>query len=194
LGESSAAGYPFMPMGSFSRYIRKRLELVYPNTPIEVVNLGMTGICSYTLLDLIPGVLEQKPDLILIYTGHNEYYGAFGIGSAESLGASRSIVNLILYMNKYKITQLLRNSIRWASSLFKSEDKKETSGTLMSRMAKDQYIPINSEKFNAGIDQFSGNLGEILDLVKKKGVPVIIGRLASNLKDDSERPKKLMKL
>lgn len=36
LGESSAAGYPYMPMGSFSRYIRKRLELTYPGKRIEV--------------------------------------------------------------------------------------------------------------------------------------------------------------
>ena len=78
LGGSSAEGFPYGPMGSFSRYIRRRLELVYPNTPIEVVNLGMSAINSYTLLDLLPGVLDQKPDLILIYAGHNEYYGAMG--------------------------------------------------------------------------------------------------------------------
>jgi hypothetical protein len=34
LGESSAEGFPYSPMGSFSRYIRRRLELVYPNTSI----------------------------------------------------------------------------------------------------------------------------------------------------------------
>ena len=61
-------------MGSFSRYIRKRLELVYPNTTIEVVNISMTAVNSYTVLDLLPGVLDQKPDLVLIYAGHNEYY------------------------------------------------------------------------------------------------------------------------
>jgi hypothetical protein len=40
LGESSAEGFPYSPMGSFARYVRRRLELVYPNTPIEVINLG----------------------------------------------------------------------------------------------------------------------------------------------------------
>ena len=85
-----------MPMGSFSRYIRRRLELVYPGTHIEVVNISMTGVNSYTLLDLVPGVLKQKPDLILIYAGHNEFYGALGVGSLESFGPSRTLVNLIL--------------------------------------------------------------------------------------------------
>ena len=33
LGESSAAGYPFSPLGSFSRYIRDRLKILNPNGP-----------------------------------------------------------------------------------------------------------------------------------------------------------------
>lgn len=182
LGESSAEGYPFSPMGSFPRYVRRRLELVYPNTTIEVINIGMTAINSYTLLDLIPGVLEQKPDLILIYTGHNEYYGALGVGSVQSYGSSRTLIKLMLHLNDLKITQFVRNSMNWFISLFISENKK-TSGTLMSNMAKDQYILLNSEVFNAGLEQFRENLSDILQLIKDKGIPVILGRLVSNLKD-----------
>ena len=111
LGGSSAEGFPFDPMGSFSRYIRRRLELVYPNTPVEVINLGMTAVNSYTVLDLLPGVLNQKPDLILIYAGHNEYYGALGVGSEQSFGSSRLLIKLMLNLNNFKITQLVRNSI-----------------------------------------------------------------------------------
>jgi tetratricopeptide (TPR) repeat protein len=182
LGESSAEGFPYNPMGSFSRYIRRRLELVYPKTQVEVINLGMTAINSYTLLDLLPGILEQKPDLILIYTGHNEYYGALGVGSVQSAGSSRTLIELTLYLNKFKITQFIRNSIHWASSLFSSETKK-FSGTLMSRIAKDKYILLNSEEYNAGLQQFKENLSDILRLIKDKKVPVILGRLVSNLKD-----------
>jgi lysophospholipase L1-like esterase len=181
LGESSAEGFPYGPMGSFSRYIRKRLELVYPNTPIEVINLGMSAISSYTLLDLLPGVLDQKPDLILIYTGHNEYYGAMGVGSVESFGSYRVLIRLTIYLNNFRITQLLRNSIHWVSSSFSSEDKKPA-GTLMSIMAKDKYILLNSKEFDAGVQQFKYNLADILRSAKEKGVPVIIGRLVCNLK------------
>jgi lysophospholipase L1-like esterase len=182
LGESSVEGFPYSPMGSFSRYVRRRLELAYPNTPIEVINLGMTAINSYTLLDLLPGVLDKKPDLILIYTGHNEYYGALGVGSVESYGASRSLINAILYLNNFKITQFVRNSIHWALSLFSSKSN-EPAGTVMSRMAKEKYIHLNSEVYNAGLQQFKENLTDILRLINEKHVPVILGRLVSNLKD-----------
>jgi lysophospholipase L1-like esterase len=182
LGESSAEGFPYMPLGSFSRYIRRRLELVYPSTPIEVINLGMTAINSYTLLDLLPGVLDQKPDLILIYTGHNEYYGALGVGSVQSFGSSRTLIRLMIYLNNFRITQLVRNSINWVSSLFSSGDKRAP-GTLMSTIAKDKYILLNSKEFDAGVQQFEDNLTDMLRLINEKGVPVLLGKLVSNLKD-----------
>ena len=183
MGGSSAAGYPYMPMGSFSRYIRKRLELNYPNTTIEVVNISLTAVNTYTVLDLLPGVLEQKPDLILIYAGHNEYYGALGVGSMESLGTARSFVKLVLYLNKYKTVQLIRNSITGLLSLFNTKNNEDPSGTLMSNMAKDQYISLGSDKYNLGLEQFEANMKEILELIKKSNVPVIIGKLVSNIKD-----------
>jgi tetratricopeptide (TPR) repeat protein len=182
LGESSAEGFPFIPAGSFPRYIRKRLELVYPNSQIEVVNVSMTAINSYTLLDLLPSVLEQKPDLVLIYTGHNEYYGSLGVGSTESYGSSRALTRIVLYLDKFKITQFVRNSINWTVSFFVSE-KKKPSGILMNYLAKDKFILLNSELFNAGLEQFKENLTDIVQMINDKGVPVILGRLVSNLKD-----------
>ena len=71
LGGSSAAGYPFMPLGSFSRYIRKRLEIMYPKSKIEVVNVALTAVNTYTIRDILPDVLSEKPDLILIYRKTN---------------------------------------------------------------------------------------------------------------------------
>ncbi len=66
---------------------------------------------SYTIRDLVPEIIKKKPDLILIYLGHNEYYGALGIGSVESLGTSRFLVNTTLWFNKFKSVELLRNII-----------------------------------------------------------------------------------
>ncbi len=181
LGGSSAAGYPFTPNGSFARYVRKRLELIHPNKTIEVVNTAMAAINSYSLLDMMPGILEQKPDVILFYAGHNEYYGALGAGSLESLGNSRWIVNSMLSANKYRTVQLLRNFIKSVMTLIPSSEEK--GGTLMSRMANDQMINLGSSVYQTGINQFEGNLDEMLQMAKNANVKVILSDLASNLKD-----------
>jgi len=181
LGESSAAGFPYMPIGSFSRYLQKRLELNYPESKIEVVNTAMTAINSYTLLDIFPGILEQKPDLVIIYTGHNEYYGALGIGSMESLGSSRFLIKTSLYLNRFKIYVLIKDLLKLAAGLISHSETQ--SGTLMSRMAKEQSIYFRSDQYHSGIEQFRENLSEMLSLAKDKNIPVILSTLVSNLKD-----------
>ncbi|MGE5683123.1 MAG: GDSL-type esterase/lipase family protein [Bacillota bacterium] len=183
LGESSAAGYPYLPVGSFSRFLQKRLELLYPEMKIEVINISMTAINTYALRDMLPGVLEQKPDLILIYTGHNEFYGALGVGSNESLGSSPAIVNLILKLNKLKTVELLRNFLGYVAKAFKSNT--ESGGTLMSRIVKDQTITLGSSAYKAGLNQFSSNMRDILQMAKDNNVPVVLGTLTSNLKDQA---------
>ena len=185
LGGSSAAGYPYTPNGDFGRYIQKKLELLYPDNYIEVVNVALTATNSYTMRDLIPGVLEMEPDLILIFAGHNEYYGALGVGSMESIGKSRTVVNLVLSLEKYKTVTLLRDILKWIAGIFSGgEDGNSTQrGTLMSRMAKDKLIALNSKTFNEGIVQFEQNLSDVIEMCKFKNIPVVLGTLTSNLKD-----------
>jgi len=181
MGGSSAAGFPYSPNGAFSRYIRKRLELLYPERKIEVVNIAMSAINSYALRDMLPGVLEKEPDLIIIYAGHNEYYGALGVGSVETLGDTRFIVNTVIWLNRFKTFELLRDAVKSVSGWFSTPVKSD--GTLMARMSQRQLIPFNSEKFYSGINQYEGNLRDILEMAKENNVPIILGRLVSNLKD-----------
>ncbi len=181
MGGSSAAGYPFMPLGSFSRYLQQRLQLVYPQTKIEVINVAITAVNTYTIRDLLDSVIEQKPDAILLYAGHNEFYGALGVGSMESLGRSRKIVNLLLYLKKFRTFQLLSNVISKIKRAFEPAAK-VSHGTLMSLMAKNKYIGLNSEIFKQGVEQFKGNLRDIILTCKRNGVPLLIGTLVSNYK------------
>jgi tetratricopeptide (TPR) repeat protein len=182
VGASSAAGYPYLSSASFSKFIRKKLEILYPEKTIEVCNVSMSAINSYTIRDFMPEILKKNPDLVLIYLGHNEYYGALGVGSIESFGSSRLLVNTILWLNEFKTIELLRNIINFVSGLF-SSDNESQAGTLMAQMAQDKLIEYKSELYQDGIDQFEGNLRDILSMCKDADVPVIASTLASNLKD-----------
>ncbi|WP_337873480.1 SGNH/GDSL hydrolase family protein, partial [Ignavibacterium sp.] len=185
LGGSSTAGWPYVPNASFPRQLKRKLELLYPNNTIEVINLGISAINSYTLRDFIPAVLEQNPDLILIYAGHNEYYGALGVGSTVSIGSSRRLVNLYLWLYNFKTTQLLRDAISWIWGLFNKtgEISEASNETLMSQMIGNSLIAFDSEEYKAGIEQFEGNLIDIIEMIRSKNVPVIIGKLTCNLRD-----------
>ena len=187
LGESSAAGWPYVPNASFSRQLKRKLELYYPGNTIEVINCGISAINTYTIRDFVPGIIKQNPDLILIYTGHNEYYGALGVGSTVNLGNSRFLINTYIWAKDFRTFQLIQSAISWFYRLFSSSDSDDYDNkkneTLMSRMIGESLITLNSDSYNSGISQFEGNFDDILSWFKEANIPVIIGNLTCNLKD-----------
>ncbi|MEL6823342.1 MAG: hypothetical protein AAFP70_16400, partial [Calditrichota bacterium] len=84
LGGSTMAGYPYLFNASFPSILRGILQEAIPNKTIEVANLGMSAVPSYAVRDIVMNLESYKPDMLIIYTGHNEFYGALGIASAES--------------------------------------------------------------------------------------------------------------
>jgi tetratricopeptide (TPR) repeat protein len=181
LGGSSVEGFPFVANASFPRDLKRRLQLLYPNKDIEVINCGMSAINSYTVRDFVPSIIKEKPDLILIYMGHNEYYGALGVASSVSGGYSPWLTNLYIKLDNFRSFQLIINSIRWITGIFKNTH--QPGGTLMERMVGKSLIPLNSKTFNLGVEQFKDNMTYILKSFKNAGVPVITGSLTCNLKD-----------
>lgn len=174
LGESSAAGFPFEPNGGFSRFLDQRLTILYPKKKFEIVNLGIAAINSYAIMDILEDVINQKPDLVLIYTGHNEYYGALGAASVTSIASSPGMSRFLQSMGKLRFIRLL-------SSIFSGEPEPQTSPGLMESLAKDKLIPLDSDLYQAGVDQFEHNLNYILEELKENKIPVVIGTLVSNL-------------
>ncbi|MHB8852755.1 MAG: tetratricopeptide repeat protein [Ignavibacteriaceae bacterium] len=184
LGESTVQGYPFVPNASFPSDLQRRLELLYPSTNIEVVNCGISAIDSYTVRDFAKAIIKESPDLVLIYTGHNEYYGALGVASSFSGGKSRLLVNSFIWLQKFRTFQLINNTIEKIISIFKSGNgKNENNETLMEHVVGKSLIPLNSTLFNLGVKQFEGNMEDILSMLKEKNIPVILGTLTCNLKN-----------
>ncbi|MBN8588571.1 MAG: hypothetical protein J0L94_09645 [Rhodothermia bacterium] len=181
-GESSAAGYPYYHGGSFSNMLKQRLKATFPGRPIEVINTGMAAISSYTLLDFAAEIEAIQPDMVLIYSGHNEYYGALGVGSSESLGSFQFLVRWYLKFKDLRIVQLLRNTFAAIAGWFAPDDK-APSATLMERMVREQRIPYGSAMYKMGEVQFEENMSALLAHYQKAGIPVFMGTLASNERD-----------
>ena len=185
-GGSTAAGFPFYHGGAFSRMLEHRLQRTFPDRKVEVVNTAMAAVNSYTLLDFADEIVEQRPDAVLVYAGHNEYYGALGVGSTESLGGFRGLVNTYLSLRRFRTVQLLRNALAGAAGLFAGGETDAARGTLMERMVGEQVIPYGSAAFDLGVQQFRANLSDLLAKYERAGVPVFVATLASNERD--QRP------
>lgn len=182
LGESTTAGYPYLHNGSFHRWLKFRLMHTYPGANFEIINVSLTAVNSYTVLDFGKEVMNYQPDAVLVYVGHNEYYGALGIGSTSHIANSRFLVKTVLELRKLRLVQLFDNIIY----KFKTTTSGKTTDTrenLMERMAASQKITYKSPEYFAGIKQFRDNMDELCQAMQDKNIPMFLSTVVSNEKD-----------
>ncbi len=179
LGGSTAVGWPYGENMMPSRLLAAKLNAAFPEQTIEVINLAFSAINTYTLLDFSDEILAQSPDMVLIYSGHNEFYGAFGVGSSKSIGQNRWLVNRYLALQQSRTFRLLNNLL--SSVTGSTEDT--AAKTLMQRMVKKADIPYGGAIYQAGVAQFEGNLQDLVERLSAAGVEVVLSELVSNIQD-----------
>lgn len=182
LGGSTTAGFPYEINATFPFQLKARLQKEYPNRQVEVINVGISAVNSYTVLDLLPEVLRYEPDALVIYMGHNEFYGAYGVGSSQNLGNNRRLILWFLKLKRWRLFQLLEKTIQWGGG-FIEKPRNVTAQSLMQAMAGKQRIPLDDEKVQIARKNFRENLLEIVRESRQRNVKVLLSTLVSNLKD-----------
>ncbi|PLY00122.1 MAG: hypothetical protein C0623_08030 [Desulfuromonas sp.] len=73
LGGSTTYGRPFYNQTSFPSWLQKLLSRYGANPQIESLNLGGISYASYRVRRVLEELLTKDPDLVVIYSGHNEF-------------------------------------------------------------------------------------------------------------------------
>ena len=180
MGESSAAGFPYGRWSSPGEFLHQRLQRGSSDREIEVISVAMAAVTSYVLLDFVEEVLAVEPDAIVIYTGHNEYLGIGGVGSSFLSATSPWLARATSTLRRW---HLYRSLERLIARFRAPPATAQQNGTLMARVAKERQIALGSPLYDRGIEQFRGNLQRMLHRFSAAGVPVFIGTLASNERD-----------
>jgi tetratricopeptide (TPR) repeat protein len=180
-GESTTAGYPYGLGASLAGILQQRLQNQYPDRNVEVIQTAMAAVNSYTLLDFSDEILKIKPDAVVIYAGHNEYLGIMGVGSAYA-SHSRVTTLLMLKLKDLRIFQALQ---KLYINIKKNPEALTQGGsrTLMAKVAREKNIAFGSPLYQQGLDQFEGNMSMLLARYRSAGIPVYLGTIASNLRD-----------
>ena len=181
MGASTAAGFPLGRFASLSGMLGQRFKRLYPDHDIEFISVALSAVNSYALLDFTDEVLDVDPDLVLIYAGHNEFLGIMGVASTFSGGGARWLQIAQLELKHLRLFQLMRRLVAPAQR----ESESTVGKTLMARVAAGKAISRSSPDFDRGVAQFSANLAAILDRFADAGVPVVLGTLVSNERDQA---------
>ncbi len=176
IGESSMFGVPFQWAATIPALVRKQLRHLYPDREVEVINLGASAINTNVIREMVPGFLSLEPDLVLVYTGHNEYYGPDGVGASW---IERMIPGLTPWKYRARRLPLVLALQRFIAGL--GSRKADASKSLMEQVSGGEEIPLDSPESERIFRQFQGNLRDIVRGFRREGVPVILGDISSNL-------------
>ncbi len=177
-GESTAEGYPYGYGASPAGMLQQRLQRTFPERRIEVITTAVSAVTSYTLLDFADEIVAQRPDAIVIYAGHNEYLGLLGPASTYSAGRA-PLVRLFLALRPLRLFQVLRSGMAALTPQPAADDPR----TLMERVVARQQIAYGSTLYLRGLEQYRRNLDTLLARYAAAKVPVFIGTLISNERD-----------
>ncbi|MCK5738937.1 SGNH/GDSL hydrolase family protein [bacterium] len=81
LGASTTAGYPYATLppydcpASFPNYLRTILQFNSEIPDIEMLNAACNSMNSQTVLSVTRDLVKYNPDVMIIYSAHNEYFG-----------------------------------------------------------------------------------------------------------------------
>jgi lysophospholipase L1-like esterase len=182
-GGSTAEGYPYGYGASPAGMLQQRLQRTYPERRIEVITTAMSAVNSYTLLDFSPEILEQRPDAVVIYAGHNEYLGILGVGSSFSAGHRRPLVLAFLASKDVRLLQLGRRALAAVTRPDPEERQSGDRRPLMRRVVAEERIAYGSSLYRRGLAQYRANLRALLRRYRRAGVPVYVGTVVSNERD-----------
>ena len=170
-GGSSTAGSPFGSLGSFSRFLEDQLKnIARPDVVIEVMNFGVGGFGSTRVARLVERTIEYAPDLIIVYSGHNEYCdNAKLFATGENKNNSVNKVRGILEKNSmvYRILQL---------TLMKPKLPKEPFSAPVC-----QRSPLTEDQKKSYVKIYESNIKRIIESARKAGVTVVLMSQISNM-------------
>jgi tetratricopeptide (TPR) repeat protein len=171
VGESAMKGYPQPRNLASSAFLQAMLQDAWPDRRVEIINLGTTAVASYPVLGIMTEALEFEPDLVIVHTGHNEFFGTYGVASAGQAGAHPWMLKFTRF---YHSLALVQGAAKWRKTPGPGDR------TLMETMVGRQYVGPNDPRRKAAARNLHHNISAMIRRCANRNVPVIVCTLPSN--------------
>ena len=183
LGGSTVQGRPYAIETSFTTWLEISLNHADPSKTWRVVNCGGVSYASYRLAPILEEVLKYEPDLIILYTGHNEFledrtYDKIKRTPEWQKGLHRKLASL----RTYNLLRGLFHSNGTKTENPKSVLPSEVDALLDYENGLADYQRDETWKQNV-IDHFDHNLDRMIQMTRKAGVKTILVNPVVNLVD-----------
>ena len=174
LGGSTVQGRPYEVETAFSTWLELTLGALDESQNWEVINCGGVSYASYRVAAVLDEILHYEPDLVILYTGHNEFL------EHRELGQYKSLPSLLTQpagqLTRLRQIQLLQ---RWLQPIAASEVVLDSSllsqevATILDRVGLSGYR--RDDDASLLIEHaFQRNVVTMIDACATQNVPLIV--------------------
>ena len=191
VGASSVVGVPFDRRAGMVEWLWVYLHDLFPARKIQVHNVSYKAISSYGVLRLFERIINARPDLVILYFGHNEWV---------HLGSHAAVTREPLWVSKLRIV-LDRSAVY--RSLRRLLGRPTVDVDTSEKVSNRDYNPIDPQKHYGGregwqhlyiadyedccrrdmVRQYARNLEKIASLARTHHVKIMLTTVVSNLAD-----------
>jgi len=175
VGASAIEGYPQPRHLASSAFLQAMLQDAWPERKVEVINLGATAIASFPVCGILTEALEYEPDLVVIHTGHNEFFGAYGVASVSRAGNRPWMLQATRWIQSLALMQGLNQLLH--------PDREHLNRSLMETMMGRQHIGAHDKRREAAARNLHHNVSEMLRRCQAAGVPALVCTQPTNERD-----------
>lgn len=174
-GGSTVQGYPHPRRLTAAAYTRSMLGDVFPEHSVEVFNVGITAVSSFAVTKVVQDALSLNPQIVIVYTGHNEIYGVYGSASLSPGGNSlfaKSVYYELMQLGTTRFLRFVIDRLRGQSSL--------DSRVLLDVMSDAGIVDSRDSRREEAVKNLRENLRELAKICKQKRIVLIVCTVASN--------------
>jgi tetratricopeptide (TPR) repeat protein len=187
IGGSTTHGRPYTHRTSFCSWLEDFLNYVDLDHKWEVINAGGISYASYRVALLMEELVQYEPDLVVVYSGHNEFLERRTY--SKILKLPEVVRDLGALAAKLRIYSILNNMIgHWMNGRgnpgFVHQLPKEVDPILDQAVGPDDYRRDDEQKKDV-VAHFRFNLTRIVKLAQSAHSNVILVTPASKLRNEA---------
>ncbi len=179
MGGSAAMGFPHNDSASIPRFLEGILNTVCDGPRVEVINAGVSAISSFSVRERVDEVLDCDVDMLVVYCGNNEFYGAYAPGSAIALSSRRPLTLLQMWLRRRRLSMAMGNLVAAVSPRPAAAELRKRLAAIMPQRTDIAY---GDELYTRVRRSYEANLRDVVKRARRRGVVVVVCTVAVNLR------------
>lgn len=183
VGGSASAGWPHPDGEAYTDYLESALYRAFPNRHIEILNISAHAYAAYRVRLIFDEILAFEPDLVVIYSGNNEFVEQRRYAVAGNW--YDRVATIASFSTAYR---LLRGSPTLSSLFPTSSLSAETRGGIaMEQWSKIEGLPTplrtDADQFQKVKEHYAFSIRSMLRGAEDLGIPAVLLTVPTNTRD-----------